>query len=307
MSVRRKSTVHDLASLRLHPDGSRVQQSSSNTRIRTAKYTTQDNRGNWIARDAGGLGKEIVIEGPMKGSETSTSKEKMTNDGEIDQAEADDTAMSWRDHRARKRRIFNKDMDYLTARSVSKTQQASGSHISLDIPPKSLTQLSTETLLEPSSDLLKCVHHFASRFYSDRGQLFDASKEYRQEKSERRLRRLSEKSPFKHVSLREESRESEMNDDHSTTDEEATSGKDSEKKEDEERESRSTKICQKDMYKVFDGSALIAIGMLLQEYVARTLVTTNPATPPQGASTTPELEQPPRKKRRRRIKKDIDF
>ncbi|KAG6331318.1 hypothetical protein ID866_7767 [Astraeus odoratus] len=54
MSIRRKSTTHDLATLRLHPDGSRVQQSSSSARQRTAKYTVIDPRGNWIAQDAGG-------------------------------------------------------------------------------------------------------------------------------------------------------------------------------------------------------------------------------------------------------------
>lgn len=54
MSIRRKSTTHDLATLRLHPDGSRVQQSSVNSRHRTAASTFVDSRGNWIARDAGG-------------------------------------------------------------------------------------------------------------------------------------------------------------------------------------------------------------------------------------------------------------
>lgn len=54
MSIRRKSTTHDLATLRLHPDGSRVQQSSVNARLRTAATTVIDSRGNWIAKDAGG-------------------------------------------------------------------------------------------------------------------------------------------------------------------------------------------------------------------------------------------------------------
>lgn len=54
MSIRRRSTAHDLAALCLHPDGSRVQQSSLNARQRTAKCTVVDVRGNWIAQDAGG-------------------------------------------------------------------------------------------------------------------------------------------------------------------------------------------------------------------------------------------------------------
>lgn len=56
MNIQRQSTVHDLATLRLHPDGSRVQQSSVSAKQRTAKYTVVDARGNWIAQDAGGQG-----------------------------------------------------------------------------------------------------------------------------------------------------------------------------------------------------------------------------------------------------------
>lgn len=55
-TTKRKSTVHDLSSLRLHPDGSRVGSSSSNVRPRSAKYVVKDLRGNWIARDAAGRG-----------------------------------------------------------------------------------------------------------------------------------------------------------------------------------------------------------------------------------------------------------
>lgn len=54
MSSHRLSTVYDYSSLRIHPDGSRVNQSSHNLRPRIAKVAVQDSRGNWIARDAGG-------------------------------------------------------------------------------------------------------------------------------------------------------------------------------------------------------------------------------------------------------------
>lgn len=65
MSIRRRSTVHDLASLRLHPDGSRVQPSSSGERKthsargstgghRPSRNTGYDIHGNRIALDAGG-------------------------------------------------------------------------------------------------------------------------------------------------------------------------------------------------------------------------------------------------------------
>ena len=54
MSGSRLSTVYDYTSLRIHPDGSRVNQSSRNLRPRIARVAVRDARGNWIARDAGG-------------------------------------------------------------------------------------------------------------------------------------------------------------------------------------------------------------------------------------------------------------
>jgi hypothetical protein len=61
-SARRYSTVHDLASLRLHPDGTRVpldpfSNASGSQRLhpRQARYAVQDVRGNWIAHDAGAI------------------------------------------------------------------------------------------------------------------------------------------------------------------------------------------------------------------------------------------------------------
>ena len=53
-SSHRLSTVYDYSSLRIHPDGSRVNQSSHNHRPRKSRKSVQDSRGNWFARDAGG-------------------------------------------------------------------------------------------------------------------------------------------------------------------------------------------------------------------------------------------------------------
>ena len=54
---RRLSTVYDYASLRLHRDGTRVQQSDENYHIHSRKrFAVKNSRGNWIATDAGGLG-----------------------------------------------------------------------------------------------------------------------------------------------------------------------------------------------------------------------------------------------------------
>lgn len=67
MSAKRRSTVHDFSTLRLHPDGSRVAINSPppatlcDSRTRN---TGRDTRGNRVARDAAGLGvvpKRMVI------------------------------------------------------------------------------------------------------------------------------------------------------------------------------------------------------------------------------------------------------
>jgi len=55
MTEPRLSTVFDYSDLRLHPDGTRVYQKSTNLRPRIAKVAVRTSRNNWIARDAGGL------------------------------------------------------------------------------------------------------------------------------------------------------------------------------------------------------------------------------------------------------------
>jgi hypothetical protein len=71
-TARRRSTVHDFSTLRLHPDGSRVAINSptrSDHDSRTHK-TGRDARGNRIARDAAGLGvvpkRTVIHEGEDK-------------------------------------------------------------------------------------------------------------------------------------------------------------------------------------------------------------------------------------------------
>ncbi|KAJ7066755.1 hypothetical protein C8F01DRAFT_1366201 [Mycena amicta] len=101
----------------------------------------------------------------------------------------------------------------------------------------------------PSSDLLKCVHHFASNYYAERGQLFNDSRIYRKAQKQRRL--------AKKARLETQAEE-----------------------EDESEENSPEKVKttrRRDMYKTMDGSALLAVGMLLQEHIARTLATRIPA------------------------------
>ncbi|KAF7309688.1 hypothetical protein MIND_00340200 [Mycena indigotica] len=102
--------------------------------------------------------------------------------------------------------------------------------------------------LVPSSDLLKSIHHLASSYYTDRGQLFNDSRTFRQQQLARRKAKKARKS---------------------LDDEENDSEKEPPSREDTTR--------RRDMYKTMDGSALLAIGMLLQEHVSRALATRIPS------------------------------
>ncbi|KAJ6493685.1 hypothetical protein C8R47DRAFT_418403 [Mycena vitilis] len=112
---------------------------------------------------------------------------------------------------------------------------------------------STSGFAVPSSDLLKCIHHFACNYYSDRGQLFNASRTYRKAKKQRRLAKLAAKEQQTSVEDGANSGEEEGPD--ASTDPPQTTHLDR----------------RRDMYKTMDGSALLAIGMLLQEHIARVL------------------------------------
>ena len=85
MSARRRSTVHDFSTLRLHPDGSRVEINSptrSDHDSRTRK-TGRDARGNRIARDAAGLGvvpkRTVIREGKDKGDDDEDDGDEVRN------------------------------------------------------------------------------------------------------------------------------------------------------------------------------------------------------------------------------------
>lgn len=127
MSVtKRRSTVHDLSSLRLHPDGTRVGSSSNNHRPRNAKYVVQDRRGNWIARDAGGSGQVKQRRSIRSDAEEQDEKTEEYEDDisaadkgkaraqEEDAAEADNAV---KDRRAVRRNLFTDDLDFLSPSS----------------------------------------------------------------------------------------------------------------------------------------------------------------------------------------------
>ena len=126
-STKRRSTVHDLASLRLHPDGSKVSNSESNVQLKKSRHTTKDTRGKWIAHDAAGvnrvktrrsankdarsqpeeeIGEDEAAPGP---SDAARGKQKAVeaNDDE------EDGSVSPKDTRARKRKAFVDDFTFL--------------------------------------------------------------------------------------------------------------------------------------------------------------------------------------------------
>ncbi|KAG2751261.1 hypothetical protein P692DRAFT_20727173 [Suillus brevipes Sb2] len=276
MSIRRKSTTHDLATLRLHPDGSRVQQSSINRRKRTAPSTVPDTRGNWIARDAGGnaavrktrsasakvddedgelidirlsdeLGEDQFIVG-----KTTKGKEKASESDE-DDGTGDRTG---RNFRARKRRSFTEDLSFLAPS-----------------PPR--------------CELLKCIHHFASRYYQEKGVLSDRSRGHRDERKIRRCKssvsNIHDQTTRKPALWTRDSSLDVDNDDQ-WEDEKHQLGDEEDEWEDEEGdgENASRNEEHKDMYKALDGSALVAIGIILQEQIAHAMTTSFSGAHTQG-------------------------
>ena len=80
MPSKRRATVHDFSSLLLHPDGTRIKQSDANTRSKGKnKYAVKDHRGNWIALDAGGVGR-------VKTRYTAKEVDSERDEGEDDEA-----------------------------------------------------------------------------------------------------------------------------------------------------------------------------------------------------------------------------
>jgi hypothetical protein len=108
-TAKRRSTVHDFSTLRLHPDGSRVEINAPTTTslfdFRT-RHTGRDTRGNRVARDAAGLGvvpKRTVIR-------------EDDDDDHDDHDNADDEERDIKPRRMplrRKRRRIDDDVEFL--------------------------------------------------------------------------------------------------------------------------------------------------------------------------------------------------
>ena len=116
---------------------------------------------------------------------------------------------------------------------------------------------------------MKCIHYFASTYYGEMGQLRDCTREYRKEKKRKRLERLKAEEAAPRTST---SRESSLDENRlqktnhelnaSIGDHEKVSQRDGSqtaeiRKQPSQSISTNTGV---DMYKRFDGSALMAIG-----------------------------------------------
>lgn len=114
---------------------------------------------------------------------------------------------------------------------------------------------------------MKCIHYFASTYYSEMGQLRDSAKEARQEQKLRRLDKLKRRAAPKTTKLKQGlQKDTGTRDEDSETD---SSGENISDTEEGSTASRAKKVSKRrraklpvdtDMYKIFDGSALMAIG-----------------------------------------------
>lgn len=125
---KRYSTVHDFASLRLRPDGSRITRKQAEGKSeKYSTYTVKDPRGNWVAKDAGGLGRvktryavsqeredeEHDSQGQDEGEENdedwdNSSSAAKRDKGKTRALEADLKAL--KGSRAKRRRLFFEDI-----------------------------------------------------------------------------------------------------------------------------------------------------------------------------------------------------
>ena len=118
-NLRRLSTIYDCATLRLHRDGTRVQQSDENYNVpKRKKLAVRDTDGNWIAKDAGGLG--MVNKTRYIRSDVDEEREYVSLGGREEESEKTDEWILLKkepkkkqDFRTEKRREFEANLDFL--------------------------------------------------------------------------------------------------------------------------------------------------------------------------------------------------
>jgi hypothetical protein len=129
-TTRRRSTVHDFSTLRLHPDGSRVAINSptrTGPRDSRTRNTGRDTRGNRVARDAAGLG---VI--PKRTVIREDDDDDNNDDGDEDDLRNIKPRMPLR----RKRRRIEDDIEFLgdSGSGARRTAIANGEATNWPVP-----------------------------------------------------------------------------------------------------------------------------------------------------------------------------
>ncbi|TEB32266.1 hypothetical protein FA13DRAFT_1813597 [Coprinellus micaceus] len=287
----RRISVYDVTGLRVHPDGRRVDRTANKPRSRYwAPGATQDDQGNWIAVDAAGsFHVPRYTKRKRPGTENEEEQEEDAFEG-LDEDESDDGYRKettptrggkegdkgkgkmkervGKDKGPQYRQRFKEDESYLGA----------GQSRSESVPPDI-----------PSQELLKAIHHFTANHYAENGFLHNSSKKYRIRRKKRREAKRAAERKAQGIDI-----EAAMSKGAAAEDEDDSgSGSDSDDRGDKEGgssdsdnlspppidppEPGSSKIRgpgrpkrskqYRDMYRVFDGSALMAIGILCQEYV----------------------------------------
>ncbi|PFH50404.1 hypothetical protein AMATHDRAFT_47903 [Amanita thiersii Skay4041] len=256
-----------------------------------------------------GKGKARAIE-----DQDDVDDEQPTEHERDDDDDGEWKAWARHDYRTVKRRKFEHDLEFLSGpfledvagpSSARRSRRLRGSSPTTPIPtptqPEPTTSTSTEPLASsndihlppPSSDLLKSIHYIASTFYTERGQLSNQGKLSRQERKNKK-RNGDKEDEFSETHLPPAAPASLDQDQDTNPSEESEFELESDNQPSQSHNTKSPapssatprhvhnraekrKIYKQDMYKVMDGSALMVLGMLVQEYVVRMV---RPGVPP---------------------------
>jgi hypothetical protein len=252
----------------------------SSTRTRRASALAEEEDGEVFDMRVSddGLGEEdVTVQTNVKG------KQKATESDEEDSS-AEPTG---KNSRSRKRRSFAEDFSFL-APSPCRLNSEAGSEpgsssegdsspsskstskaIKIALPDPSPVRVYVHPIIfaDPQQELLKCIHHFASRYYQEKGVLSDKSRRYRDERKARRSNKSEANIHYqtttkptlwtRHSSLDGDGEEQHEGDEDEWEDEGEDQTEDGEGHENPSRQEQHSK----DMYKALDGSALVAIGI----------------------------------------------
>ncbi|KAI0782603.1 hypothetical protein C8Q75DRAFT_504286 [Abortiporus biennis] len=253
MNSGRYNTIFDHTSLRLHPDGTRVSEKRQHGKGRDRRVV-QDSRGQLTAQDAGGWApvkrtvrkrSEPTEEDNKDDEDDDTDEENededevkivdLTSEKHLDEAEGetesenDGGRSGLKSSKAKHRREFVENLSFLD--STSRVAVAE------DVAGPSEAKISL-----PSSDLLKSIHYFASTYYDEMGQLYDATRATRRDRK------------FRKQQMHQASVNAEGDEEEETEDQGQSRAP---QRQNRQRKKTSRNI---DMYKMLDGTALMAIG-----------------------------------------------